>query len=129
MIKFKVLPSGRSLQIDSQLIPKDTILHKISSKDSLIPSRQDNDHFIISYDYEDLDNLFRYLETGQVKNTESLVKTLDYFELNPIIKCSYPEDFLRIKLSEDWYRNNLYQPFFFQSSHSRGSLWTNSINT
>jgi hypothetical protein len=56
--------------------------------------------------------LINYLTQGIVDdNVSRLFELLDYYNLYKI-KTEYPEDYLKIKMRDDWFRSNLYRKGF-----------------
>ena len=99
-----------------ELIPKDSYLRKLLSDEIHFPLKKtDNGAIIVNNTAQELEMLKQYIVAGEVSDDASkLVELLDYYGVYHL-KTTYPEDFMRIKLKEDWYRNNLYNVAFKDS--------------
>lgn len=103
------LDSNEIFDIEIDLIPKNSYLHKLLSNDTEIPIKKTKEGaVIVNNTSRELAILKNYIMEGEVSdNIIELLNLLDYYGIY-CLKTTYPEDFVRIKLKEDWYRNNLY---------------------
>lgn len=103
---------NRLIQFEIGYLPRDSLLYKyyfISSEITALIPKTPEGVIILNYPYNDLLTLKQYLENGDVGDLDKLIELLGFY-LIYILKANYPDEFLIIKLKEEWYRRNLYNP-------------------
>lgn len=102
---------ARSIQIDLRLVPRESYLYKLLSEQSSIPVKKDETNaFCVTSTFEELQILRDYLHLGTIDSQKvaKCVEVLDYYTIFSL-KASYPEEFVKIKLEEEWFRTNLHK--------------------
>ena len=99
---------------DTEYIPLNTFLYKLLTEQTKVGIEKDDEGNILTSNSGDqLNILQKYLKTGQVEEDDlkSLFDLL-LFYVNYKIQVPYDTEFFIIKLKEEWFRRNLYNPFF-----------------
>lgn len=107
---LKATDSDFRISIELSKVPPNTLLDKLINGSTDVPIKKDPDGAIWTSSTElELKLLKTYLDSGKLnpENLISCVQVLDYYGIYQF-KCPYPDEFISIKLEEDWYRKNLY---------------------
>ena len=102
---------NETISLPLEILPKDSYLYKLVSGTTDLPIvRNKKGAIIVNNTAEELKLLQEYLCEGIVSHTKTL-ELLDYYGIYST-QADYPIKFQKIKCEEEWYRANLYQPYF-----------------
>ena len=94
------------------VIPQESFLYKILSGTTCVPIKRNDDNIImLDRTASDLNTIYNYLLNGSISDLDKLIELLDYFGIFQL-RSEYVAEYLAIKLKEEWYRRNLYNPHF-----------------
>lgn len=105
--------TSTEIQLDIRFVPKKSYLYLLLSGESGVPvKRSESGAVVTSSSLKELETLKMYLETGKLdpESVSQYVEVLDYYGLVMFKTLSYPEEFVKVKLEEEWFRRNLYLP-------------------
>ena len=103
---------GETVEIPIEVVPKNSFLYLLLTDTASVPTKKNQEGIIeVESTLDELELLRNYLINGRVDNITRLVELLDYYGIYTF-KVQYDQQFAEIKLAEDWYRNNLYNPRF-----------------
>ena len=104
-------PVDAAVAIRTELAPPDSFLYKLLKGETSVGiARTEDGSLKTSSTRRELKALKRYLETGQVKGSvERLLEVADFYGVYSM-KVTYPSEFARIKMTEDWFRASFNSP-------------------
>jgi hypothetical protein len=111
-----VCGDSKILTVPLFAIPKNNILYgKITDTNGFDNNLDSEGRPRFTETCEDLAAMFDYLMTGNFEDSISpgrVLELLDYYGFDYHIRAAYPEDYLRIKMRDDWFRSNFYREGF-----------------
>ena len=133
IVPTKSKDGGIIYSFDLDFIPTDSSLYTILSNQTGISEKDSDENIILYQSLKDINLLYQYLKFGQVEidHIKNLVLMLNFYLISRY-NISYDVEFYKIKLEEDWFRRNLYNPYFkdkeLLDQHYKLIKWSNLSN-